>query len=708
MIPVAQQKNFVWVAAAVPLGSTPVSGQVAGQQTFHPLLQHNCQQQQQQQRRLYPQQQQPLLQPLPLQHLSAAAQHFPAQQYQPHPPFGQQPGYGRPQQQPPPWIPSNAAVASLSHGGLWGGTPFFSAQTVGGALSAQSESSLQPPTLQSETKVPAEEREGLSTPPREKRNSSLLRTPPHTHPAATPATDAETPPGGRISEARPSAALEGGMDGTDPIHFLEAPPVPSLSLLSPQTKKRPLPPASTPRSAPAAAVSPAAAVPPPHTVAARQTGRWWDIRSAVASLWRRGTAQQPVAVTVPQKEVKEREGGLSADFESQPEFDASDEEKLPPIGAPLCSKSASGASPVPSGEAKEAEANRLSGEGREKVLEDEDEWTDEIMDDEPRYANLPYTFSPPSQQLATHNNCSHVSPRLAERGGLQRKESAPTAQQSVFVSEYLRAQILDFALEVRQYDVLLVRLCREGLVPPYFRTPDFECVRLGEEDRESWKLEIDDLLYGQKRGPLLRGSVLREYGKWGCDLGAEGLVGVRRRGDTELWARPTIDTKSEDSDMKFHVGFKRKQNRARMLCIQQGDIPFSCEHISEIVREPEKVLRSRHFPWMDEELEVYMREPQSSLLWWKTHRFEKGEAILLNMGGVFAPRRMRTRFPSDRPPPEIPPLPFPGAMGFPACIQEDVHRSPLFSSGFLFRCLSSVNRRLAETVLPSFEGNWTA
>uniref|UniRef100_A0A0G4FLZ5 Uncharacterized protein n=1 Tax=Chromera velia CCMP2878 TaxID=1169474 RepID=A0A0G4FLZ5_9ALVE len=280
------------------------------------------------------------------------------------------------------------------------------------------------------------------------------------------------------------------------------------------------------------------------------------------------------------------------------------------------------------------------------VLEEE-EGRAQISDDGPGITNLPYSSSPPLQQFA---------PLTAERGQGQitkkkNKQSSPASaspSQCVFRSAHVRAQILDFALRARQYDPLLLRLCGEGVVPPYFCTPEFECVRLGEEDRESWKLEIDFLSYGGN-------SCERDYVKWGCDLGEEGLVGVRRRGDTERWARPLLDTKSEDPRMKYRVWNARDRLRSNIEKIQQGEFRWYHLSMRVVSHQAEKVRRSRHWPWMDEELEVYMKEPEKSRLWWETHEFEKGEALRLNLRGCFAPRRFRLRFPPDRPPPVMPP-----------------------------------------------------
>uniref|UniRef100_A0A0G4HWV6 Uncharacterized protein n=1 Tax=Chromera velia CCMP2878 TaxID=1169474 RepID=A0A0G4HWV6_9ALVE len=563
---------------------------------------------------------------------------LPSTAFHPPPHFGQQQRYGRPQQQPLPWIPSNAPVASLSHGGLWGGTPFFPAQMAGGALPAQSESSLQPSTVQSETKAPVEEKEDLSTPPRAKRTSSLLRTPPpHTlqmqrRPLA-------------FGYQRPAPHQPSKMGWTGgPPPFTSAKPLrfPPSPCCPPKPKRDPAP------------------LHRPHALLL-------VLSSCRLRLCRHRIQWQ---------HDRQASGGTSG------------EEKLPPIAAPLCSKSASGASPVPSAEAEKAGANRRGGEGREKVLEEEDEWIDEILDDEPRHANLPYTFSPPSQQLAL--NQSSQESRIAERGG-QRKKSVPTAQQSVFGSEPIRAKILDFALQARHCDPLLFRLRREGIIPPCYCNPHFECVRLGDDDRESWKLEIDGLLYGGRM----------TLGKWGCDLGAEGLVGVRRRGNTEHWARPVFDTKSGDRVMQSRIRERRWYHHKSMTCIQRGEVPLDQFVIQWMAENPEEALKKRRWPWMDEELEVCMNSPEKSLLWWKTHKFEKGEAVRLNMRGVFAPPRMRTRFPPDRPLPVIPPEDRDFDADWFVGQREDLERAPLFSAGFLFRCVNCVSPPLADAAFPS-------
>jgi len=231
-----------------------------------------------------------------------------------------------------------------------------------------------------------------------------------------------------------------------------------------------------------------------------------------------------------------------------------------------------------------------------------------------------------------------ASPLGGEEQLREGTQKSLSTEQRVFKIDGVRASIVQFMTGV---DPLIVRLYRERRIPPYFLHSRFEAIRLDGCDghkRDDWTLLIEFDLF-------VRGSEgLSERLSWGCDLGTEGLFAVVPRlhaGSTkeeienrERWevepglpcGLPVRGTEMGTRAIWHDTGTTLHPSKIReLLCesflvpakekIRRGVFPYSESDLAEIAANPQRALELRHWPWMDRELQLLIKDPEKSSLW---------------------------------------------------------------------------------------------
>uniref|UniRef100_A0A0G4HYW0 Uncharacterized protein n=1 Tax=Chromera velia CCMP2878 TaxID=1169474 RepID=A0A0G4HYW0_9ALVE len=187
-----------------------------------------------------------------------------------------------------------------------------------------------------------------------------------------------------------------------------------------------------------------------------------------------------------------------------------------------------------------------------------------------------------------------------------------TVCQQVFSRGGLRGHILDFALNIRNCDPLVVRLCQEGHAPPNFFCPDVVSVPLSEDRFYGWMYE-----YGKS---LKHVDCTRQRQGWACRLEEGRCVLLRPK---HMMQAMEDSEECNPSSLRENRGDLAVRNRA--LLERNGKWPsrfdsvfdlFPNGQLHKIARNAAKVKRSRLMPFLDRDIDRFLSDdPGTSWLY---------------------------------------------------------------------------------------------